>query len=236
MSRKDGCSLVNQLWVKSAAFGVLAMMVVLLGCGGDATDGSNAGSAGSGTSGTDGQAGMTGGSGGSSGASGNSSTAGASGAAGTAATTGGAGGTTMSTTVPCGTATCEPDPAFMGFQLACCVDDATSTCGTMFAGFGMCAAPVDPDPRCESVALGPITIPSCCADGNRCGISAAMLGMGCTSIEDITAMFPTDDGGTAEGDGGTADGGTDDGGAAGTGGMMMGNPLAGALPEPKACE
>ncbi len=92
------------------------------------------------------------------------------------------------------------------------------TCGTMiaFGGNGTCNAPVDPDPRCESVMAMTLTLPSCCTDMNRCGISFAALGMpGCLSLDEAAMI--------AAGDGGVPDGGAT-------------NPFMIDLPEPKACQ
>ena len=61
-----------------------------------------------------------------------------------------------------------------------------------------------------------LTLPSCCTDMNRCGISFAALGMpGCLSLDEAAMI--------AAGDGGVPDGG----------GM---NPFMIDLPEPKACQ
>lgn len=226
-----GALLINQLRVNvaraSVLLAVLALSVGTLGCGGDAEDGSaGTPAAGTGSGGAAGSA--TGGSGATSGASGASGSATGTGGSGGMTATGGAGGFPAPMAVPCGTATCEPDPMASLLQSPCCVDEATATCGTMIPIIGMCAEPVDPDPRCESLMIMNFEIPSCCTPDNRCGIASAMFSAEpCTAIEDITAMFATPDGGTE--DGGTPDGG----------GMMMGgmgNPFAGALPEPKACE
>jgi hypothetical protein len=187
--------------------GLAFVSLVALGCGGgdDEEGGSSAGSGGSGSGGAAAGAGGAG-----AGAAG-STTTGTSGA-------GGAGGT-MAAPVTCGTATCMPTGS--RFLQACCVDMAMGTCGTKiaFGGTGMCNAPVDPDPRCESVMAMSLTIPSCCTDMNRCGISFAMLGMpGCLSLDEAAMI--------AAGDGGTPDGGM----------PMSMNPFMIDLPMPKACQ
>jgi len=230
-----GALLINQLRVKVARVSVLLAVLALgastFGCGGDADD-CSAGTAAAGT-GSGGAAGSaTGGSGATSGAAGASgSSTGTGGSGGMMAATGGAGGLGAPMPVECGTTTCEPDPMGSAFIRPCCVDMATATCGTMLPLIGMCAEPVDPDPRCDSIMVMSFVIPSCCTADNRCGISSAMFSAdACTSIEDITAMFEMPDGGAD--DGGTGDGGMPDGG----GGMMGMNPFGATLPAPKACE
>jgi hypothetical protein len=70
----------------------------------------------------------------------------------------------------------------MGFISACCVDAASSTCGTSAMG-GACAKPVPSDPRCPGLdVMGFIMLPSCCTQG-QCGIDASMFGMpGCVDL------------------------------------------------------
>jgi hypothetical protein len=187
----------------------LATGAIACGGGDDEGDSSSGGDSGAG-----GQSSSAGAGGASAGAGGSGS--GQSGAGGATATAGagGAGGS-MAAPVPCGSAECQGTGRFLS---ACCFDEAASKCGTMiaFGGDGMCNENVDPDPRCDSVMSSTITIPSCCTEDNRCGISFAMFGMpGCTSLEEA-AMIAMGDGGTPSG------GGT--------------NPFMVTLPPPKACE
>jgi hypothetical protein len=185
----------------------LTLGVIACG-GGDDEEGSSSGGDSGGGGATAGAGGATAGAGGAAGAG-----SGQSGAGGATAGAGGAGGS-MATPVPCGSAACQGTGRFLR---ACCFDEAASKCGTMiaFGSDGTCNENVDPDPRCESVMSSSITIPSCCTEDNRCGISFAMFGMpGCTSLEEAQMI--------AMGDGGMTSTGT--------------NPFAVELPAPKACE
>jgi hypothetical protein len=113
---------------------------------------------------------------------------------GTGGMSGGTGGTTMTATgVKCGSTTCMPPgaglipggiPGGLG-GMACCVDDANGTCGTMMGS--MCVPPPPVDPSCPTINF-PIlgAMGSCCADNGMCGADGSPLGMGCVDYEMVT--------------------------------------------------
>jgi hypothetical protein len=175
---------------------------VLVGCGDeggdDEADDMGTGGAlgsGGGPTGTGGSTSVGTGTGGSTG------TGGATGTGGT-----GTGGS-AATPVPCGSMTCTP-PAFgMGFIGACCADSAAGTCGMAFMG-GQCAAPAEPDPRCDSIdIMGIFMLASCCTTDGQCGIDAAPFMPGCISLAEAEMQA-----------------------------MMMGMGIPVTFPEPRACD
>jgi hypothetical protein len=93
--------------------------------------------------------------------------------------------------VLCGVAVCSNVPNDVISMIttqpaqACCADPQNSLCGNINGGF-TCAAPPPVAPHCPS-ALGR---PGCCAGGNRCGVDATQLGMGCVEIAQFSAMLP----------------------------------------------
>jgi hypothetical protein len=86
--------------------------------------------------------------------------------------------------VTCGSETCEAPAGAMGLIVACCADEAMSTCGTSFMG-NACAAPGENDPRCPPLEImgGFFMLASCCTDDDQCGIDASMFGRpGCVDL------------------------------------------------------
>lgn len=121
------------------------------------------------------------------------STAGTGGTGGSGGT-GGTGGSTA-TAVPCGDTTCTATDPFMGLgamfglpgPMACCVDEAASTCGMVNMMTSMCAVPPPPptpDPSCPGVSAGGMMMNGCCVDG-QCGVDGTVFGMGC--VENASA-------------------------------------------------
>ena len=86
--------------------------------------------------------------------------------------------------IPCGTALCASPIAGLGFIVACCADEGTSTCGTAIPS-GACMKPPVGDPRCPGLNFrGIISVPSCCTDQGACGLDGAMWGTsGCRDLE-----------------------------------------------------
>ncbi|MDH5672130.1 MAG: hypothetical protein OEZ06_08275 [Myxococcales bacterium] len=160
----------NRLWWLA----VLSLSVaVMVGCGDDSGDDGDTDAGPTDTAGS-------GGSGGSGGESGSTSTA-------------GTGGTTTAAPVTCGDVTC-PDPTMglgamaMGFlPVACCLDEATSTCGTSSMG-GPCMGPPEPHPECDSFMTPAGEAPGCCLD-NVCGFFDATLTMACTDYDTAGAFL-----------------------------------------------
>jgi hypothetical protein len=153
---------------------LLGSAVAIAGCGGDDDDSGDAGGVGTGGIGAG-----TGGVG-----------TGTGGTTGTGGMTGGTGGMSSVMSVACGANTCMGAGGGMtipGIMLAapCCVDMTAGTCGTMQAG--VCTPPPAADPDCPTVSVIGMTMASCCAAGNLCGIDASMLGMGCVDFDMVRA-------------------------------------------------
>lgn len=215
---RSGALVINRNWAVIVRSGFLSLTLVpiaALGCGSDDGGGSSGSGAGAGGAGgaTAGNGAASGAGGAGSGASGSTAT----GQAGAGGATAGAGGSTAVAPVMCGTATCAPDPMASRFLRPCCVDEAAGTCGTMiaFGGAGTCNVPIPPDLRCPTVMASTFTIPGCCTDMNRCGISIPGMAT-CLSLDEAAMI--------AAGDGGVADGG------------MPTNTFAVDLPPPQACD
>jgi hypothetical protein len=168
----------NRLWV------VLLSLLVLsaVACGDDDDSGGAGAGAGSGSSGSGGGAsGNSGGGGMSSSGSGGMSSSGSGGMSSSGSggmSSSGSGGSMASPPVECGTATCKS----MGYFRACCVDEATSTCGVQNTMLHVeCAPPGEPDPKCpDRPAAMNQTAKGCCASDGVCGVF--LRGSPCISL------------------------------------------------------
>jgi hypothetical protein len=80
--------------------------------------------------------------------------------------------------------------AALGFAppVACCVDEASGTCGLSMTAGGECNEPAEEDDRCPDTDLGAIGMLAggaasggygCCID-NQCGVDSSAFGGGCT--------------------------------------------------------
>lgn len=126
--------------------------------------------------------------------------------------------TTMMTTpppppVPCGSTMCQQPASPLGMlgglipggagglgglipmPVACCLDEASATCGMSTMTGGKCEAMAKPDMRCPSVDLGALAAFAgmggfgCCTSDGQCGVDGSAFGRGCVPNMEANAML-----------------------------------------------
>lgn len=112
----------------------------------------------------------------------------------------------MAASLGCGTKRCVAPPnllAAFGFApgVACCVDAASSQCGSAVMAGATCEAPAVADARCPALnlaalaALGggavPTSLNGCCTPDEMCGLDGALFGRGCVENAEIASTLST---------------------------------------------
>jgi hypothetical protein len=77
----------------------------------------------------------------------------------------------------------SPDAVAAGFDIKLCCAPA-GDCGTSLSG-AECTSTPDSVPGCPVLDTMGFMTPSCCTADGKCGVDAAVVMMGCISLEDL---------------------------------------------------
>ncbi len=98
----------------------------------------------------------------------------------------------------CGGAMCIPPTGGLLTLSACCLpnDECGASLGAALTGIGdggsscISTAAGNPDPSCPAQTIMGMSVPACCSAEGVCGVSLAVLGLGCNSPSVLGALAP----------------------------------------------